>query len=162
MGDDADASVLRAGEGRKVSIGALKVTYKVTSDQTEDRLGIYEITLAPRTIGATPHFHRIMTEVFHVVGGTLDLLVGDSEVSVGPGGVARVPPHIVHAFANRADEPAMFMLSFVPALRREGFFEGLAALFDAGRTSDRVAVLDVLRRFDQEPVAGPPGWSRDG
>lgn len=153
--------LLRAGEGKTVTIGKLSVTYKVTSDQTDDRLGIYEITLAPRTIGATPHFHRVMTEVFHVASGALTLLVGEKEMVAEAGAIVRVPPATVHAFANRGGEPAVFMLSFVPALGREGFFEGLAALSQGGRMSDREAVRDLLQRYDQEPVQGVPGWARD-
>ena len=139
-------------------LGKMKVTYKITSDQTDDALGLYEVTLQPGIIGASPHLHRRLTEIFQVIEGSLVVLLGKRNVSIGPGDLVRVPPGTVHAFANCGAAPVVFLLIFTPALRREGFFEKLAALAPTGRLENREALLEIFSRFDQDIAEGPQSW----
>ena len=142
-----------------VTIGRMQVRYLARSDATDDALGIYAMTLAPRSPGAGLHRHAVLTEAFEVHEGTLSLQLGERAVALGPGGFLLVRPGQPHAFANRGDEPVRFTLTFTPALRREGFFEGLAALAHAGRLGDAQAMRDLMSAYDQEPLAGFSGWS---
>ena len=41
---------------------------------------------------------------------------------------------------------------FCPGGDREIYFEGLASLLQDGQKPDREALLELIRRFDQEPV----------
>lgn len=153
------ALILRNGEGPTLSLGGNTITYKTRSESTNDALGIYELTLRPGSPGAGPHYHKIMTEMFHVLSGTLSMMVGDQTVEVGPGDFVQIPPGVEHAFANRGKETARFMLSFTPALAREGFFEGLAELARTNRMTDEAAMRDLMDRYDQVPTRGIDGWS---
>ncbi len=153
------ALILRQGEGPTVRMGPNSITYKTRSETTGDAVGIYELTLAPGMPGAGPHYHKIMTEMFHILSGTLSMLVDDEIIQAGPGDFIQVPPGVVHAFDNRGKETVRFMLSFTPALAREGFFEGLAELAVSGRFGDAAAMKDLMDRYDQVPTEGIDGWS---
>ena len=140
-------------------IGGMRVTYLVRSDATADALGIYRIDMDPGAPGAGLHRHARLNETFAIESGTLTLHLDGTEFDLGPGDFVLVRPGAVHAFANRGEWPVRFTLSFAPALAREGFFEGLAELADAGRLSDAAAMTDLMARYDQEPLAGFDGWS---
>ena len=46
------AAIFKPGEGEVLEIGGSKITFKVTSSISNDQLGVYEIALAPHTVGA--------------------------------------------------------------------------------------------------------------
>jgi hypothetical protein len=51
--------------------------------------------------------------------------------------------------------PELTLLMFCPADRREGYFEGMAELTREKRRPTREELVDLMRRFDQEPVDEP-------
>lgn len=153
------ALIQQRGAGRTVSTSRMTVEYLATSDLTDDAIGIYLLTLAPRSPGAGPHYHEQMTEAFQIQSGTLSMMVDGAPVEVTSGDFVLVRPHTVHAFANKADEPVVFTLTFTPALAREGFFERMEALSNADRMDDEDAMLALMAQFDQVPVDGIGGWS---
>lgn len=153
------ATLLNPGEGETFSFGSTTVTYKARSDATGDALGVYELTLAAGSPGAGLHVHKVLTEIFHVLKGELTIALEDGERPLGPGGFALVPPGAVHGFSNQSDAPVTFMLTFSPALAREGFFEGFAALDAKGRLGDEAAMRELMAQFDQEPVGPYGGWN---
>ena len=148
--------------GTGVTIGGMRVRYLARSDATGDAIGIYAVTLAARSPGAGLHRHARLTEAFEVHEGALTLRLNDRDVTAGPGEFVLVRPGEPHAFANRGDAPVRFTLTFTPALRREGFFEGLAALAREGRLRDEPAMRALMAAYDQEPLAGFAGWSEVG
>jgi len=156
------AALIRHDAKPDVAFGGVRVTYLARSDATTDALGIYRLTLDPGTPGAGLHRHARLTETFAVEAGTLALHLDGAEFDLGPGDFALVRPGTPHAFANRSDQPVRFILSFTPALAREGFFESLADLAAAERLSDAEAMEDLMLRYDQEPLAGFGGWSTRG
>lgn len=156
------ALILRNGEGPTITFGGSSITYKSRSEMTNDALGFYEMTLAPNSPGAGPHYHKIMTELFYVLAGKLSMMVDGKPIEASAGDFVEIPPRVVHAFYNGASEPARFILSFTPALAREGFFEGLADLARTNRLGDQAAMLDVMNRYDQYPTSDMSGWSRPG
>ena len=81
------ASIIAPDEGEKLSIGTISITFKVTSELSNDQLGVYEISLPPMAIGAKLHYHRFMDETFIVKEGTLSMQVGDEEYQAPAGTV---------------------------------------------------------------------------
>lgn len=152
------ATILARGEGERISFGSTVVTYKARSEETGDALGVYELTLAAGSAGAGLHVHRVLTETFHVLEGELTMALEGGDRRLGPGDFALVPPGVVHGFSNRSDEPVTFVLTFSPALAREGFFEGFAALDARGKLGDEAEMRALMRRFDQEPAGAFGGW----
>lgn len=125
------AIVVNPGDGETLNAKAgAGLTFKIRSNQTNDALGIYEITLKPRTIGARLHYHKIMNETFIVMNGVLTLETAEGKVTVPKGGVVHVPHHTIHGFSNEAEKDVKIMLIFNPGLKREGFFYRLFELLD--------------------------------
>lgn len=160
---DASAKILRPGEGRYVTIaGSTRCTFKVTGADTAGRFGLFEYWMGPSARGAAPHVHRKLTEIFYVAEGEVDLSAGGERVRGGPGTVVVVPPGTVHGFENVGGRDAVLLIMFCPADHREGYFEGMAELTRDGRRPSRDELLDLMRRFDQEPAAGSDRSGHDG
>src|SRR5579871_3944339 len=94
------AAVFRPGEGKTLRIGGSSLTLKITSDMTDNQLGVYEIAMEPNTVGAQLHYHRFMDETFIVVGGTLTVQHGTETVQAPAGTVIHVPRFTPHGFSN--------------------------------------------------------------
>ena len=72
-----NAKIFHSSDGEHLEMGGISVTFKVTSEISNNQLGIYEISLSPKTIGAKLHYHRFMDEVFIVNKGTLTVELKD-------------------------------------------------------------------------------------
>lgn len=68
--------LIQPNEGETFTMNGISFTFKLTSKLSNDQLGVYEIVLAPRAIGAKLHYHRFMDETFIVNKGTLTLFTG--------------------------------------------------------------------------------------
>jgi quercetin dioxygenase-like cupin family protein len=145
--------VLHPGEGEYVVIGGnTRCTFKVTGHDTENHFGLFEFEMDPGAMGARPHTHQHLTEIFYVLEGEVQLLAGEERVVGTRGTLLRVPPTAVHGFANAGSSPATVLIMFCPADRREEYFEGLAELTKDARQPTREELVSLMHRFDQEPV----------
>lgn len=145
------AVVFRPDEGVVLRAKGATVTLKVTSDLSNDQLGIYEIELAPGVVGAKLHYHRFMDETFIVTRGVLRAQHGSQSIDAEEGSVIYLPRFTPHGFANISAKPVRLTLVFNPAARREGFFRGLVSILSA----DPVNAQDFLARYqkyDSYPV----------
>ncbi len=74
---------------------------KVESAETGGAFAFIEYTLPVNVWeGPAPHVHHAGSEMFYVLEGTLQMLVGDESVAVAAGTCVHVPSGAVHAFAN--------------------------------------------------------------
>ena len=144
--------VLAPGEGNHLIIGNSEITFKVVGTDTHGHLGLFENLIHPG--GTTPelHIHRQMEEMFYVLEGEVEIQVGERIVQGQPGAFVLVPRNTPHTFSNRGTKPAKLLIMFCPAGEREKYFEGLAELLKEGNKPSREALVDLMRRFDQEPV----------
>ncbi len=151
----ANPLVLHPHEGEYVVIGGnTRCTFKVTGRNTDNHFGLFEFEMDPGAMGAHPHVHHHLTEIFYVVEGEVELLAGEERVTGTRGTLLLVPPTAVHGFANTANAPATLLIMFCPADTRERYFAGLAELTKDGRRPTREELVSLMRRFDQEPVEG--------
>jgi quercetin dioxygenase-like cupin family protein len=104
----------------------------VHGEQNDGRVGVMLNRLLPGTSGPPLHRHAF-DETFYVLEGELTFQVDDELVTRGAGELLFVPGGIVHAFANRGDAPARFLIACTPAgferhfARRAAEAEGVAA-----------------------------------
>ncbi|MEC4818251.1 MAG: cupin domain-containing protein [Scytonema sp. PMC 1069.18] len=143
--------VLAPGEGDRLTIGTSEVTFKAVGADTHGHVGIFENLIQPGGTAPGPHIHRHMEEMFYVLEGEVEILVGDRKVQGQAGAFVLVKRNTPHAFANRGNTPAKLLIMFSPGGEREKYFEGLAELMKNGKP-DKEALLELMRRFDQEPV----------
>lgn len=147
-----DKAVLIApNQGQRYEVGNNSFTFKVTSELSNDQLGVYEIVLAPMSIGAKLHYHRFMDETFIVTKGTLTFETIDKEFHAEEGSVAFAPRFSPHGFRNDTNEEVKLMLIFNPSSKREGFFSGLHETLNE-TPIDPEKYLKLYNKYDSFPV----------
>lgn len=95
-----DISMVGPDGGEQMLPGPVQMRILEDGSTTGHRLGIGEITIAPRTEGPPQHRHGRHDEGFYVVSGTARFTVGDRAYDAGPGTLVMVPPGAPHTFAN--------------------------------------------------------------
>ncbi len=89
------ATLVKAGAGPNYNYSQDHCFVKVSSDQTNGALGMVEDTLKPG-FHLARHHHKVMTEVFYMLEGELELLFDDQSIILKPGDTITVPPNIWH------------------------------------------------------------------
>ncbi len=145
--------ILHPGEGQSVTIGTNNCTFKLTGKDTHGHFGLFEYTLEPETEGPSPHIHKQMTEIFYVVEGELELVLGQQKITAVSGSLMSVPENTPHGFSNRSAKRAKFLIMFCPADSREQYFIGLAELKKDGRQPSQEELLELMQKFDQYPAS---------
>lgn len=145
--------ILHSGEGQSVKIGTSSCTFKLTGKDTHNRFGLFEFTLEPETDGPSPHIHKQMTEIFYVIEGELELVLGQQKITAVSGTLMSVPENTPHGFSNLSKQRAKFLIMFCPADSREQYFIGLAELKKDGRQPSQEELLELMQRFDQYPAS---------
>ncbi len=143
--------LVKPNEGEQFAMNGLTLTFKVTSEHSNDQLGVYEIRLAPMAIGAKLHYHRFMDETFIVNKGVLTMQIGDKEYKAGAGTVAYAPRFTPHSFRNDTEEEVVLTLLFNPSQKREGFFRGLHQTLQK-TPIDPQQYLKLYNKYDSFPV----------
>ncbi|MBP2406283.1 cupin domain-containing protein [Streptomyces syringium] len=95
---------------------------------TGGALGANRLALGEGADGARPHYHALSTELFYVLDGRVDFLVGDERTSVGKGGMVVVPPKVAHAFGAAAGCTAELLAVLTPGVDRFGYFRALGRI----------------------------------
>lgn len=125
----ASAILLPPGGGETVSVVGLTLAFKTVGAQSGGQCLALEYTAPPQFAGPPPHWHKVTTEIFYVLDGTLTLSAGEETIQAGPGGYAYVPPGVVHGFSNQTDAPAKYLLIASPA-GLENYFAEVKAMLD--------------------------------
>ena len=138
-------------QGERYEIGNNSFTFKITSEHSNDQLGVYEIVLAPMSIGAKLHYHRYMDETFIVKRGILTVETLKNTFQAEPGSVVFAPRFSPHGFRNDTEEPVTLLLLFNPSSKREGFFRGLHEVLNE-TPIDAENYLKLYNKYDSYPV----------
>ncbi|MEL7219970.1 MAG: cupin domain-containing protein [Bacteroidota bacterium] len=88
--------VIRKGEGDNYPYAQDHCFIKLSSHHTNGELSFVEDTLKPGFYLAR-HHHKIMTEIFYILEGEVELIFDDETIVAGPGDTVTVPPHVWHA-----------------------------------------------------------------
>ncbi len=138
--------LLAPGENRASG----RVILKASGADTQGAYSLRENTVAPGFL-VMPHRHRATDEAWYVIEGELTFLVEQEVVKARAGGFVLVPRGVTHAFANRGQGPAQFIVLFSPP-GLELMFEELLELRAAGAsTTARVAAIQA--RYGMEDVS---------
>jgi mannose-6-phosphate isomerase-like protein (cupin superfamily) len=116
----ARAELLDLPNGSMIRLG-------VDVTDTGGELSVHRTTLRDGADGAFPHHHDGSTEMFYVVSGSLQILIGDEVVVARPGDIAVVPPHTTHAFAAAPGCDAEVVVAITPGQSFE-FFRRLSRI----------------------------------
>jgi mannose-6-phosphate isomerase-like protein (cupin superfamily) len=153
-GDKGEVSAVfrQAGHPPDLEIGAMtRVQYLATGATTNRDFGFYRWEMSGQPGGASPHFHRSISESFFILSGTVRIFDGQGWIDAMAGDFLYVPPGGIHAFRNESGQPASFLILFVPGAPREGYFETLAEIA-AGRQFTPEDWQDLYQKHDQVMV----------
>ena len=147
--------VLQPGEGQAIP-GPGGLTLKASADQTNGSIGFLEATSEPGFSGPV-HIHHGSDELFYVLGGRFQFLVGEDVVDATAGSFVFIPRGTVHGPKVVGSEPGRVVMAFVPG-GPERSFEEFAELFATqdgapDLTGDRAQA--IARKYRSEFV-GPP------
>jgi quercetin dioxygenase-like cupin family protein len=106
-----------------------------TSKETQGESVLVETIVRPHGFVAAAHVHRLQTERFEVLEGTLGLKIGDEEIVARPGDVAVVAPGTAHRFWNAGESEARFLCEVRPAFQFESLIETMFTLAAEGQTN---------------------------
>jgi len=119
-------SIIGFGEQRVLQVLGEAITVKISGEQTDGRYAVIE-EVSPIGGGPPLHVHRHEDEVFYVLGGDLELQLGDQRVRAKAGSTAYLPRDIPHTFRNVGTTPSKVLMVITPA-RLVGFFDEVHSL----------------------------------
>lgn len=106
--------------------------------------------------GAPPHFHTRAAELFFVLDGAFEMLLGEEVQVLGPGDLVVVPPGVSHAFGPAAGSSADVLIVSAPGRERFEYYRLLDRLH-RGEASGQ-DLLDTQDRYDNHYVESP-AWT---
>jgi len=137
------------GQGRSVSLRGTRVEFKVESDSAKGA-SLSEWNVLPG-FDTGLHVHERLEETWFVLSGELDFRVGDQTFTAGPGATVFVPPHVPHAFANRSETDATFLLTLSPP-GHDRYFDELADILAVDGPPDPDAIAELRKRYDTRQI----------
>ena len=112
--------LVRAAEAEHVaSIGHFLLA---DADVTGGALSTHRVALASGADGAVPHHHSDSSELFYILDGRLDVLVGSEVQTADAGDLLVVPPGLSHAFGAHPGSTAEALIVITPGVQRFDYF----------------------------------------
>jgi quercetin dioxygenase-like cupin family protein len=108
------ALIVRADEGRRLGGAASRPVVKVGPHIGSRLIGVLESDLPPGS-GFPGHVHEDYEEVFYVLAGNVDYLIGDTWTTASAGSTVFVPPGTTHGFRNSGTAAARHLAIASPA-----------------------------------------------
>ncbi|PPS72383.1 MULTISPECIES: cupin domain-containing protein [Streptomyces] len=129
------------------------MTLLADSCDTGGRLTSYRSAFAEGAIGAPAHLHTKASEMFYVIDGALQVLVGEEITVLEAGDFLLVPPHTPHAFAAAPGATADVLFVFTPGAGRFDYLRLLGRVMRG--EADPQEIKDSSERFDNHYVDSP-------
>jgi len=121
------AGIIRAAEAEHLGLpGGSAMTLLADSHDTNGTLSIHQTVLHDGANGASPHHHTTATEVFYLLSGTAQILIGEQVHTARAGDLAVAPPGAAHAFAAAPGCDAEVLVAVAPGIERFDLFRRLA------------------------------------
>ena len=148
----AHVSVIGPDGGESIQLGPVRMRILEDGSTTGHRLGVGEITLAPRTDGPPQHRHARHDEGFYVVSGTARFTVGETTYEAPAGTLVMVPPGAPHTFANPTGATTVLLNTFTPDLYVE-YFRDLRGMIAGGQPLTAETTVEAMSRYATEPAS---------
>lgn len=138
-----DPILIRKGQGENYNYSQDHCYIKLSSKQTNGELCIVEDRLKPG-FHLNRHCHKIMTEIFYMLEGELDLIFDDEMITLKVGDTITVPPGIWHEAKSREGGK---MLTVFKNGRFDLYLERLSTMTDDD-FSNPILMKSVSAEFD--------------
>jgi len=151
-GPNTDGAFQAAADIPTLQVGATTARLVATGSRTDGRYGLFRWDMSAASGGATPHYHRMISESFYVIDGRISLYDGVAWREGTVGDFLYLPPGGIHAFRNDSGAPASMLILFAPGPPREDYFRELAARIASGHQATDEERAAFLARHDQYEV----------
>ncbi|NIJ52483.1 cupin domain-containing protein [Dyadobacter arcticus] len=147
----------KAGEGRKHGHIQLKgvnsnvLDVKISGSDTNGGLAIFEQTSLSQGRGTPLHVHPSQDEIFYVIEGSYQFLVGGEKFSLTTGESIFLPRTVPHAWTQASPKGKM-LVTMQPAGKLEDFFITMAALDHEPTPAEVAKIFEA----NEMKVVGPP------
>jgi mannose-6-phosphate isomerase-like protein (cupin superfamily) len=144
--------IVAAGEGERHIAMDFSFLVKTSAAHTDGQWFVLQSTIPARMPGPPPHLHKAATEFFVVLEGELTFTVGGQSRTVCAGGLAYIPPGILHTFANESAVPVTYLGMATPATL-EGYFLEVVARVRSGNwpPRDPGEIQQLMEKYDTYP-----------
>ncbi len=153
----AKAFKAKAGEGRKhghiqlKGVNANVLDVKISGTDTDGGLAVFEQTSLSQGRGTPLHVHPAQDEVFYVIEGAYEFLVGQQRFSLAAGETIFLPRAVPHAW-TQASATGKMLVILQPAGKLENFFVTMAALDHEPSPAEVAKIFEA----NEMKVVGPP------
>ena len=130
-------------------------TLLADSSATRGALSSHRVRLGPGGAGAVPHRHTHSAELFYIIDGALDVLLGDDVTTARSGDLLVVPPGVAHAFGAHHDSAADALIVITPGIERFDYFRHVVRMRQGAEP--REVLLGLQDAFDTH-FADSPVW----
>ena len=138
-----EKEIIRNGEGENYNYTQDHCFVKLSSKNTNGELCFIEDKLKPGFYQAR-HHHKIMTEVFYILEGEVELIFDDESIICRPGDTITVPPNIWHAASC---EKGGKMLTIFKNGQFDLYLERLSKMSDSD-FADKELMKSISEEFD--------------
>ncbi len=138
------------GAGPALSFFDVALGFKVSSADTHGAWALVEYVAPPKFAGPPLHWHKVTSECFYVLEGTVTFRMGEQVFEGAPGAMVYNPTHTLHTFSNQSDQPARF-LTFITPGGLEEYFKELVALSQVEPSwppEDMGKIMALYRKYD--------------
>jgi quercetin dioxygenase-like cupin family protein len=129
----------------------------VDSSATAGALSSHRVALGRGADGAVPHQHDHSSELFYILDGAFDLLIGNNVVTARTGDLLVVPPGSPHAFAAHRDSAAEALIVATPGIERFDYFRHVVRRREGSEPPE--LLFGLQDRFDTH-FLDSPAWQR--
>ena len=142
-----------------ISVGALKVRFLLTGDNSTGSIAAFELTVpGGQRLPAPAHSHDHYEETIYGLDGVMTWTVNGKRIKVGPGQALCIPRGAIHRFDNDTTQDVKALCMITPAAIGPQYFRETAAAFNAaaGGPPDRAKLAEIMRRHGLTPAPPPP------
>ncbi|MEV7179696.1 cupin domain-containing protein [Kitasatospora sp. NPDC093679] len=151
--DVLEPVLTRCAEAETCADPSSVMTLLADSSRTGGGFTSYRSGFAKGAAGAPAHFHTKAWELFFVISGSLQVLVGEEVSVLGAGDFLAVPPHTPHAFAAAPGEEADVLFVFTPGMGRFDYLRLLGRVMRG--EADPAEIAASSERYDNHYVDSP-------
>ncbi|MDI1463031.1 cupin domain-containing protein [Catellatospora sp. KI3] len=150
--------LVRAGEAERLTRDPGSViTLLADAPHTGNVLTSNRSLLKAGSPGAPPHFHERSDEILFMLGGELEVLLGEEIVTLNQGDLLIVPPYMPHAFAPAPGTDADVLFLFTPGPARFEYYR-LLDRFHAGQATAE-DIKAAQEQYDNHHLLSAPQWT---
>ena len=147
MNEQTKQTVVFAEASGDVVFGQGDTRFRILAEAPDHPVGVVESTVPAGFPGPVRHRHTTMTDIFYVLEGVLEFVLGDERRVAGPGTFVLVPPGVEHAFSNPGSMPATFLNIYQPA-GLEHYLKEVGRRSAAGTPPTPVEMAEIARSYD--------------